>query len=213
MFEAILRVLRQHAPKGTTLLDIGCSYGGFLRRAQRDGYEVRGIDILPEAVAHVRGQGINCNRARSAGDPHVPDNSQGIISVLDCNCYWPSQREELRAIYSRLRPNGVLVMRVVDTSWAIQLGLWLRRFFPTAGQRLCEKAVYDHRVSVPVRSLLHVVQQERFEIIYTSVRDAMPFRRNGYMVRTAYVIGRLAWRIFGYNLSPGFVILARKRTP
>jgi SAM-dependent methyltransferase len=213
MFDTVLRVLRDYAPKGSTLLDIGCSYGGFLKRAQKEGYEVRGMDIVPEAVEYVRSQGSTCDCAGSAGDLDIPDNSQGVISVLDCNYYWPSQRKELRAIYSRLCLDGLLVMRVVDTSWAIQLGLWLRRFFPGAGQRLCEKAVYDHRVSVPVRSLLRIVQQEGFEIIYTSPRDAMPFRHNSYKVTTAYAIGQFAWRIFGYNLSPGFIFVARKRAP
>lgn len=210
MFEAVLRLLHHHAQKGCTLLDIGCSYGGFLKRAQKEGYQVRGVDIVPEAVEYVRNQGNNCDCAMSVGDLDIPNNSQGVISVLDCNYYWPSQRKELRAIYSRLCPHGLLAMRVVDTSWAIQLGLWLGRCFPAAGQHLCEKAVYDHRVSVPVQSLLRVVQQEGFEIIYASPRDAMPVRRNGYKVKTAYAIGQIAWRIFGYNLSPGFVFLARK---
>jgi hypothetical protein len=79
------------------------------------------------------------------------------------------------------------------------------------GQRLYENAVYDHHVSVPAGSLLRVVEQAGFEILYTSPRDAMPFRHNSLKVKTAYAIGHLAWRIAGYNLAPGFVFLARKR--
>ncbi len=211
MFEAILRVLGDYAPKGSTLLDIGCSYGGFLQRAQKEGYQVRGIDIVPESVEYVRSQGIRCDCAGSVDDLDIPENSQGIISVLDCNYYWPNQRKELRAIRYRLFPEGILAVRTVDTSWAIQIGLWLRHIFPKAGLDLCKKAVYDHRVSIPVRSLLRVVEQEGFEIVYTSPRDAMPFRHNSYKIKTAYAIGELAWRIFDCNLSPGFVFMARKR--
>jgi SAM-dependent methyltransferase len=212
MFEAILRRLRNHhLPKGRTLLDIGCSYGGFLEKAQKEGYQVRGIDIVPEAVEYVRNQGIRCDCAKSVGDLDLPDNSQSVITALDCNYYWPGQRGELRAIRSKLSLDGLLAMRVVDTSWAIELGLWLHKFLPAVGQSLCERAAYDHRVSIPVRSLLRVVQQEGFEIIHTSPRDAMPVRQNSYKVKTAYAIGGIAWSIFGYNLSPGFVFLARKR--
>ena len=157
MYDAILRSLRRYAPKGSTLLDVGCSYGGFLKRARAEGFQVQGRDIVPEAVEYVRSLGVACSRGASVGDLDIPENSQGIISVLDCNCYWPSQVKELRAIHSRLRSDGLLVMRVVDTSWAVQMGLWLHRCFPEAGQRLCEKAVYDHRVSIPVRSLLRVI--------------------------------------------------------
>jgi len=211
MFEAILRALRRYATQGSTLLDVGCSYGGFLQRAQREGYHVHGIDIVPEAVEYVRRQGIECDCAKSVEDVNIPESSQGVISVLDCNCYWPSQRKELRALYSRLCPGGLLVMRVVDTSWAVQIGFWLRRWFPMAGQRLCEKAVYDHRVSIPVRTLLRVVEQEGFEIIYTSPRDAMPSRYNSLKVKIAYAIGHFAWRAAGRFVAPGCVFLARKR--
>lgn len=212
MFDAILRVLRDYAPKGSTLLDIGCSYGGFPLRAQKEGYRVRGMDIVPEAVEYVRSQGIPCDCAKSIGDLNIPQNSQGIISVLDCNYYWPSQIKELRAIHSRLSTDGLLVMRVIDTSWAVHMGLWLSRCFPKTGRRLCEKAVYDHRVSVPVHSLLRVVRQEGFDIVYTSQRDALPFRRNSLKIRIVYAIGCIAWRVFGYNLAPGFVFIARKRS-
>lgn len=210
MFEAILRVLRNYAQQGSTLLDIGCSYGGFLLRAKEEGYQVRGMDIVPEDVEYVRRQGIACDCAKSLDDLDIPKNSQGIISVLDCNYYWPSQIKELRAIHSLLRHGGLLVMRTVDTSWAVQIGLWLHRSFPRTGQRLCEKAVYDHRVSIPVRSLLGIMRQEGFEILYTSPRDAMPFRHNSLKVKTAYAIGYFVWRIAGWHLAPGWVLLVRK---
>jgi len=50
MFQAILRALSFYAPKGSALLDIGCSYGGFLKLAQKEGYNGRGMDSVPEAV-------------------------------------------------------------------------------------------------------------------------------------------------------------------
>lgn len=212
MYNAILKVLGRHAPQGGRLLDVGCSFGGFLLRAKEEGYEVRGMDIVPEAVEHVRSMGIPCDRTGSIGDLAIPENSLDIVTALDCNYYWPNQRKELRAIRSILRPDGILAVRTVDTSWAVRIGLCLRGWFPSAGTRLCEKAVYDHRVSVPVRSLLEVVRQEGFEIVYASPLDAIPFRRNSLKVKTAYAIGWLSWALTGYNLAPGFVFLARKRT-
>lgn len=211
MFDAILRALRRYAQPGSMLLDIGCSYGGFLLRAQEEGYIVRGMDIVPETVEYVRGQGIPCDVARSVSELDVPKNSLGIISALDSNYYWPDQKKELRAIKSLLSPGGVLAVRTVDTSWAVQIGLCLKKWFPDMGRRLCEKAVYDHRVSIPVRSLLRIVREEGFEIIYLSQRDAMPFRKNSLKVKIAYAIGQFAWLLARFNLAPGFVFLARKR--
>ena len=140
LFDAILRALRDLAPHGSRLLDIGCSYGTFLERARNVGYQVRGADIVPEAVEYVRTRGIVCEKAASVADLDVPENSQDVISVLDCSSYWPNHRRELRAISARLRPGGLLVMRVADLSWAMQIGLWIGRLFPTAGRKLCERA-------------------------------------------------------------------------
>lgn len=211
MFETILRLLRCYAQPGSTLLDIGCSYGGLLQRAQKEGYKVRGIDIVPETVEYVQSRGIRCDCSGSVGDLDIPENSLGIVTALDCSYYWPSQRKELRAIRYALSRGGLLAVRTVDTSWVIQIGLWLRRWLPGAGRRLCENAVYDHRVSIPARSLLRIAEQEGLEIVYTSPRDAMPFRHNRLKVKIAYAIGGFIWRIAGYNLAPGFVFLARKR--
>lgn len=211
LFESVLRALRRYARQGSTLLDIGCSYGGFLRRAQREGYQVRGMDIVPEAVEYVRSLGIPCDWAGSVQELDLPENSQAVISVLDCNYYWSNQRSELRALRSRLCPGGILAMRVVDTSWAVQAGLWLRQWLPTAGRRVCEKAVYDHRVSIPVPSLLGILRGEGFEIIYTSPRDAIPSGYSSLKVKAAHIIGHFAWRLAGLHLAPGCVILARKQ--
>ena len=45
--------------------------------AQKEGYQVRGMDIVPETVEYVRSQGIPCDRARSVGDLDIPENSLG----------------------------------------------------------------------------------------------------------------------------------------
>jgi 2-polyprenyl-3-methyl-5-hydroxy-6-metoxy-1,4-benzoquinol methylase len=60
------------APK---LLDVGCAYGPFLQAAQELGYRVQGVDISPEAVAHVRERlGIPC----SLGDFSSEQGIDGI---------------------------------------------------------------------------------------------------------------------------------------
>ena len=209
LFDAILRTLGELAP-AKSLLDVGCSYGTFLLRAQAAGYTVRGVDIVPDAVEYVRGLGIACDRAASVSDVDVSEGSFDVITVLDCNCYWRDHRRELRAIYARLRPGGVLAMRVVDTSWAVRLGLLLAKLSPSAGQRLCERVVYDHHVSVPAHSLLKVVSEEGFTVIRTSIRDAVPFRHNPLKARVSYRVGDWVWRAFGRNVAPGLVLFARR---
>lgn len=211
MFDAILRLLHRYQLRNQTLLDVGCSFGGFLQRAQAEGYRVRGMDIVPEAVDYVRSQGIPCDCAGAVADLELPAGSQGMVAVLDCNYYWQDHRGQLSAIHRLLSEDGLLVMRVVDLSWLARAGFQLAKLFPVMGRQLCRRAVYDHHVSVPVRALLRIVAAEGFAIVHASAREAKPFRHNSVKVRFAYALGQIVWRLREVNLAPGFVIVARKR--
>src|SRR5579863_7171206 len=173
MFLSVLTLLSRHVPAGSSILDVGCSFGGFLEEAKIHGFAPSGIDIVPEAVEYTQQRGIPCEAAASLEELHLPDGSLDIISVLDCNYYWPDQRRELRAAWRKLRPSGLLVMRLVDKSWMLTVGLAVRTIFPALGARVCARAVNDHRVSIPVSSLLRILREEGFEILYASTRGAM----------------------------------------
>ena len=50
---SILGDLKRHFPGRGRLLEVGCSYGGFLAEAQRDGWDVTGVE-LSEASARYK---------------------------------------------------------------------------------------------------------------------------------------------------------------
>jgi hypothetical protein len=54
MYQSVLSLLTEHCPPPATLMDYGCGYGGFLLESSKRGYDVLGVDILPQAVEHVR---------------------------------------------------------------------------------------------------------------------------------------------------------------
>lgn len=211
MYISVLRLLGHHAVPGSSILDVGCSFGGFLEEARRQGFESRGIDILPEAVEYTRTTlGIPCEVAASLDELDLPDCSIDIVSVLDCNYYWPDQRTELRAAWRKLRPSGLLIMRLVDKSWMLTAGLAIRKILPDLGARLCERAVNDHRVSIPVSSMMCLLQQEGFEIIHASTRGAMHSERSSVAVKASFAVGLVVWHLTGWNVAPGALVLARK---
>jgi len=200
----------RHGQAGRSILDVGCSFGGFLAQAKIHGFSARGMDIVPEAVEYTRKQGIACDVAASIAELNLPDGSLDILSVLDCNYYWPDQRTELRAAWRKLRPSGLLVMRLVDKSWMLSAGLAISKFFPALGSLLCRRAVNDHRVSIPFSSMLHLLRQEGFEIVYASTRGAMHSDKSSPAVKTSFAIGFVVWHLTGWNVAPGALVLARK---
>ncbi|MGO9125725.1 MAG: class I SAM-dependent methyltransferase [Terriglobales bacterium] len=210
MYSSVLHLLRRHAPAGSSLLDVGSSFGGFLEEARIHGFAARGMDIVPEAVAYTHQRGFPCEVAVSLEEVGLPDGALDIISVLDCNYYWPDQRSELRAARKKLRPSGLLVMRVVDKSWMLTVGQALRKILPAFGARVCARAVNDHRVCIPVSSLLRVLREGGFEILYASPRGAMHSDQSSVAVKASFAIGLIVWKLTGRNFAPGALVLARK---
>ena len=211
MYNAILEQICRHtAPTGKSLLDVGCAYGGFMAAAQDTGFEVCGFDIVPEAVAHVTAGGMKAQCCGQMKDFTLRSGPMDVISVLDANIYWPDQPAELRDIYGRLAPGGLLVMRIVDKSWLARIGAFLHQVSPERGQRILRRAVNDHRFSMPVGSFLNVLQQTGFRVITASPRGAVHSDQTSLAVKLSFSIGTALWQTLGVFLAPGAVIIAER---
>jgi 2-polyprenyl-3-methyl-5-hydroxy-6-metoxy-1,4-benzoquinol methylase len=211
MYLSTLNLLGRHAHPGASILDVGCSFGGFLEQARIHGFAPRGMDIVPEAVEYTRQQGIPCELAASIEELNLAGDSMDIISVMDCNYYWRDQRTELRAAWRKLRPSGLLVMRLVDKSWMLTAGLAMRKILSGLSGRVCEKAVNDHRVSIPLPTMVGLLREEGFELVHTSIWSALHSDSSSAAVKASFAIGLAVWHLTGWNLAPGALVLARKR--
>lgn len=211
MYKSILdQVCSLVDPKEKSLLDVGCSYGGFMEVAKARGFSVWGFDIVPEAVAYVRTGGAPAECCGQMKDFTLRNNSFDVISVLDANIYWPDQPAELRDIFDRLAPGGLLVMRIVDKSWMAGIGALLQQVSPDRGQRLLRRAVNDHRFSMPVGSFLDLLNQTGFRVISASPRGAVHSDQTSLAVKLSFGVGIALWQTLGVFLAPGAVIIAEK---
>jgi SAM-dependent methyltransferase len=211
MFLSVLELLERRRAPPATILDVGCSYGGFLLNARRSGYDGFGIDIVPAAIRHVRSAGIPAAVARSIADPDVaPRLPFDIITCLDCNYYWPNQPAELRHAFEALRPGGLLAMRVVDKSWMLTIGLTTMKLDVALGARIARAAVNDHRFSMPVTSLLRLLERTGFEVLHASPEGALHSDDSRWPVKASFALGRLVRMAGGPFVAPGALVLARK---
>ncbi len=211
MYQSILLQLMKHVqPAGHRLLDVGCSYGGFMEAASRAGFDVCGFDIVPEAVAYVQQNGLRAQCCGTVSESVLESEPFDVISVLDANIYWPDQPGELREIYQRLKPGGILVMRNVDKSWMARAGAFLQHVSPIRGERILRRAVNDHRFSMPTRSFLTLLQQTGFRVISASPRGAVHSDETSSAVKLSFALGTALWHSLGIFLAPGAVIIAEK---
>lgn len=211
MYQSILRKLTSLVPPdGRRLLDVGCAYGGFLDAARSAGFDVCGFDIVPEAVAYVKKHGMRAQCCGSMAEFSLEHEPFDVISVLDANIYWPDQPGELREIYERLKPGGLLVMRNVDKSWMARMGAMLQHVSAVRGERLLRRAVNDHRFSMPTRSFLRLLKDTGFRVISASPRGALHSDESSAAVKLSFALGTALWHSLGVFLAPGAVIIAEK---
>ena len=212
MFAAALAGIRKHNPHAKTILDVGCSFGGFLFEARQHGYTGSGIDIVPEAVEYVRGQGFEAETCESLSDCHLfsEQNPVDVLAVLDAHIYWPNQPAELAAAWKLIRPGGLLVMRVITKAHFVSAGLLIRSIAPKFGGRLLRRSVIDHRFCMPLKSLLKTIQGSGFHIESVVPRDAQHSDHSSLPVRSLFAIGDFTWKVLGCHVAPGAMIYARK---
>lgn len=211
MYQAVLRqICCRMDPQGRSLLDVGCSYGGFMKAARETGFQVTGFDIVPSAVEHVRRQGMSAECCGNVSEFHGTPESFDVISVLDANIYWPNQPAELSGIFRRLNPGGLLVMRIVDKSWMARVGAILKSVAPGKAQSILRRAVNDHRFSMPAASLLRLLAEAGFEVISATPRGAVHSDQTSLAVKLSFGIGIALWETLGVFLAPGAVVIAEK---
>lgn len=212
MYEAALAGIKLHAPDAKTVLDVGCSFGGFLLEARKRGYDGMGVDIVPEAVDYVKQQGFAAEECESMTQCRLvsEENQVDVLTVLDAHIYWPNQPAELAAAWKLIRPGGLLVMRVITKSHFVSIGRALQHIAPGFSRRFIRRSVIDHRFCMPLKSLLRTISASGFQVASVVPADAQHSDRSSAAVRLLFAIGDLSWRILGCHLAPGAMIYARK---
>ena len=212
MFEATLAGIKTRAPDAKTILDIGCSFGGFLLEARKKGYVGSGVDIVPEAIEYVKQQGFNAEVCESLGNCRLfsEKNPVDVLAVLDAHIYWPNQPAELTAAWKMIKPGGLLVMRVITKSHFVSIGRMIEPLAPKFSRHLIRRSVIDHRFCMPLKSLLHTIKDCGFDIEGVIPRDAQHSDDSSMAVRSLFAIGDLSWKMLGCHVAPGAMIYARK---
>jgi len=91
------------------LLEVGCSFGAFLLEAKRRGWDVRGVDLSPVAVASCRERGIEVFEGTLAA-VRVPDGSLDLVYLAETVEHLPDPRTTVRAAAAALRDGGGMVL-------------------------------------------------------------------------------------------------------
>lgn len=156
LYASRLGLIEKKLGRRGRLLDIGCAAGFFIKAAEARGWEVSGMDIIPEYIDFAR-------RELQLKDVHLgalegeklPENSFDAVTLWDLIEHLRHPAETLREINRILRPGGLLV-------------IWT----PNAKNAVFQKANwYGYRIRLHLyffssRSLAALLGRSGFQLIY-----------------------------------------------
>jgi len=96
-------------PPPARILDVGCGNGEFLAQAQKEGYQVEGIDISEAAAGLCRSKGLDA----VSGDFLETEftRSFSFITLWDVIEHLPKPIAFIQKAFQILKPEGVLVLK------------------------------------------------------------------------------------------------------
>lgn len=111
--EIINFYIKKHASKKNKILDAGCGTGMNIFFLRSKGYDVKGIDLSPDAIAFCKRRGLkNVTLGNITKTPYTSGSFNVIISLdvlghLDAS----SRKKTINEFYRLLKPNGFIIMQ------------------------------------------------------------------------------------------------------
>lgn len=103
-----LRLLARHSPRPGRLLDLGCSAGFFLQKAQAAGWRVEGLELNP-ATAQAAAARLGCAvRNEPLEQACLPEGELDAVTAWDVIEHLREPRQLLRQAWRALKPGGLL---------------------------------------------------------------------------------------------------------
>ncbi len=113
--KTLLKYLKTDKNQAMRFLDIGCSFGGFLKRAQNSGFKTYGIDISDYSTAYARDElglkNVVCGEF-SAG--MYEENFFDIVTMVEVIEHVKNPKKIIDGIYKVLKPGGIALIQTAN---------------------------------------------------------------------------------------------------
>ena len=116
--ELSIRLLNKYAPAPGRLVEGGIGSGRNLVEFQQLGYDVTGLDLMQESVAHVKSRGVEDCHVHDLEEPWpVEDGSVNAVVLLDVLEHIEHPVQTLQHIHNALAEDGVAILTVPACPW------------------------------------------------------------------------------------------------
>lgn len=214
VFASVLAHVSEWRTPPGRLLDIGCGDGAFMTRCQKAGWNCTGVELSQGAAARARSKGYAVYSPKELGES--PASQFDVVTLINVLEAVTDPAAVIRAVARQLKPQGMMVARVLNGSFHRAL---------RGPVRWCG-AKHDqtfHLFSYSPAALQALLAAHGFEVL--ALRNSAPSL--GPVTGAHSWWRRLKWRVVGgglalvaamaYQLSggrliwaPSFEVVARK---
>ena len=109
-YQKVITHIKDFVPGKARLLDIGCSYGFFLKAAKEHGLQTDGVELSREACKYCRqtwGIDVFCGEVGEAG---FPENHFDIVTAIEVIEHLADPKAFLSQVKRILKPGGILYL-------------------------------------------------------------------------------------------------------
>jgi SAM-dependent methyltransferase len=208
LYRSARRRLIRHVPKGGRLLDVGCAYGHFLETMRNAGWQVEGIEICAPAVAACHRKSLQV-AASTLAEADLPRLRFDVVTMFYVFEHLSDPLGGLRKIHAALKPGGLCLVRVPDTTPLVKRLVRMGR-----RTELYDLPYHLFDYSPPV--LTRILQETGFTNIQIEIDAATRPARLGPRIVSlvASFVGRLLQRLSGgRRLLPGVSKTATAQKP
>lgn len=100
------------------LLEVGCASGWLLKHAGERGWNVTGVELSPEMVAHARGLGVNVHEG-TLDTVALPEGAFDLVYMGDVLEHVPDCRDTAARVAKLLAPGGHFFLRGPVTTYSL----------------------------------------------------------------------------------------------
>jgi SAM-dependent methyltransferase len=172
----LLDLFARYAPSGR-LLEVGCAAGWLLKHARERGWEVRGVELSADAVAHARALGLDVIQGDLLG-AQLPADRYDLVFMGDVLEHVPDAPAVVKEVARVLKPGGHLVLRGPITTHSIARALALR-LYAWAGRTIVLREPPYHLWEFTPRPLRRLCATAGLEVVEMRQSKIAPGRAHG----------------------------------
>lgn len=198
-FDYLMKIIMSEGTGGKALLDIGCSYGHMMEIFQDKGkYDVYGLEINKVLRDQLTKRGFKVFESLK----EIREMNYDVVTMIDSLYYFESPVEIIKDIRKHLKDDGLLLVRVINRAWLINLYVKL-------GMRIPYILMGDAKVAFTHKAMNELMRSNGFIIERVIVSEAGKIH-SSFIKRVFYKLTELVSRV-GFLVSPGLIYVVRKK--